>query len=114
MLGAGLRERRREKDWLIHGPAHRRDAAHLVDGGPNDREIEALLAADVAVEDLAEMEPEIHFGRWQAFFEPARIQGCDRLSRGVCGVERGRASATSFLSRKDRKHAVADQLQEVA
>src|SRR5258707_11688218 len=99
---------------LTHRAAHGGNAANLVDRRSDDGEIEALLAADVAVEDLAEMEPEIHFGRRQAFLEPARVQGSDRLSRGSCGVERGRASATAFLGREDRKHAIADQLQDVA
>src|ERR1700734_4108258 len=98
MLGAGLRKRGREQDWLIHRAAHSCDAAHLVHRRSDDGEIEALLAADVAIEDLAEMEAEIHFGRRQAFLESARIQGRNRLSRGARGVERGRAGATAFLS----------------
>ena len=39
------------------------DTAHFVDRGPDDGEVEALAAADVAVEDFADVKTQIHVGR---------------------------------------------------
>ena len=114
LVGAGFRERRRKEDRLVHRPAHGGDPAHFVDRGPDDSEIEPLLAAYIAVEHLAEMEPEIHVGRRQALLEPARVQGGHRLLRRPRRVERGGAGAVSLLRRENGEHAVADQLEHVA
>src|SRR5688500_15617368 len=53
----------REQHHLVGRAAHRGDARRLVDGGADDGEVEPVLAADVAVEDLADMEPEIDMRR---------------------------------------------------
>src|SRR5689334_17932937 len=50
-----VREGRGDEHVLLDRAAERGDAARLVHGRADDREIEALPAADVAVEDLADM-----------------------------------------------------------
>ena len=60
------------------------------------------------------MEPEIHVGRRQAFRSAAFVDGFDRRARLVSSVERGGARAGAILGGKDREHAVADQLQNIA
>ena len=52
----GLGEGGGEHDILVERAAHAVDARHLVDGRADDREVEAVGAADVAVEDVADME----------------------------------------------------------
>src|SRR5271155_4220460 len=58
----GLSEARREQQRLLDRAAHRGDAADFIDGRTNDREIETLFAADIAVEHLAEMQRQINVG----------------------------------------------------
>ena len=55
----GIGEGRRNEQWLIDRTAERKDAARLVHGRADDREIEPFLAADIAEEDLTEMQAEI-------------------------------------------------------
>src|SRR6185437_2995340 len=56
---ARCREGGREEDVLVGRAAHRGDPAGFVDGGADDGEVEPVLAADIAVEDLADMKAEI-------------------------------------------------------
>src|SRR5207248_3695600 len=58
-----VRESLRQQDAALDRAAHRGDAGDLVDRRPDDREIEPLVTADIAVEHLADMEAEIDFGR---------------------------------------------------
>jgi hypothetical protein len=86
----------------------------LIDRRSDDSEVEALLAADVTIEHYAKMEPEIHVGCRQALRPAALVDGFDRLAGLTNGVECGGARAGAILGGKDREHAVADQLQNVA
>ena len=47
---------RRQQHVLIDRAAHREDPADLVDGRTDHREIEAVLAADIAAEHIADMQ----------------------------------------------------------
>src|SRR5438094_9947269 len=69
-----LREGLRQQHAALDRAAHRGDARNLVDRRPDDREIEPLVAADVAVEHLADMEAEIDFGRRQVVAGPASVE----------------------------------------
>jgi len=60
LVGDGSGERGGEQHRLVHGPAHRGDPADFVDRRADDCEIEAFLAADVAVKYFADMKPEVH------------------------------------------------------
>src|SRR5438552_13484579 len=51
-----------EHDVLVEGAAHAVDARYLVDGRADDGEVEPVGAADVAVEDVADMEREVEAG----------------------------------------------------
>src|SRR5258706_8405267 len=62
---------RRGQQLAVNRTAHRRDAADLVDRRPHDGEIEAVLAADVAIKNLADMQPDIGRRRRPAIAAPA-------------------------------------------
>lgn len=47
---------------------------HLVDGWSDDGEIQPVLAADIAIEDFADVQPEINVGGRLSFIEPPRVQ----------------------------------------
>jgi hypothetical protein len=51
----GSRDCGGHQDVLLDGAAQSSDAARLVDRRSNDREIKAILASDIAVEDLADV-----------------------------------------------------------
>src|SRR5437764_7582929 len=69
-----VRKSLRQQDAAFHRTAHRGDAGDLVDRGPDDGEIEPLVAADVSVEHVADMEAEIDFGRRQVVAGPAPVE----------------------------------------
>src|SRR5215212_8508949 len=50
------------QDVLLDGAAQGSDAARLVDRRAYNREVEAVLAPDVAVEDLADVKPQVGSG----------------------------------------------------
>ena len=54
----GLKIRRRQQ-FAIDRAAHRGDAADFIDGRTDHREVEPVLAADVAVKHLADMQADI-------------------------------------------------------
>src|SRR5580658_6606919 len=82
---ADSRECRRHQNRLIERTAHRGYTACLVDGRADDGEVQALAAADVAVEELADMQTEIHVGYRLAVRRPPLFQFGDTLAR----VDRG-------------------------
>src|SRR5579871_5884922 len=107
-------EGRGEQERLIDRAAHGGDAAYLVDRGADDSEVEPLLAADIAVEDLADMETQIHLGDGQPGFAAARIEGSD-AGAGRGGGRQGRSAGAMALGRReDREHAIAHELQDIA
>ena len=61
----GIGKARRKQHILLDRPAHRQDPADFVDRWADDREIEAILAADIAVKDVADVKREINRGRRQ-------------------------------------------------
>src|SRR5437879_5239471 len=81
-----LRESLRQQDAALHRAAHRGDASDLVDRRPDDREIEPLVAADIAVEHLADMEAEIDFGRRQVVAGPPPIEIDKALASAACAA----------------------------
>ena len=52
----GARERGGDQQRLIDGAAQTGDAAHFIDGGTDDGEIEAVFTADVAVKNFADVD----------------------------------------------------------
>src|SRR5260370_10151901 len=75
---------RRGQQFAVDRTAHRRDAADLVDRRPHNGEIEAVLAADVAIKHLADMQPDIGRRRRPAIAAAA-------------GVERSRVAPETML-----------------
>ena len=78
---------RRNQDISLDRTAHCQDPADLVDGRTNDSEIETVLAADIAVEDVADMQREIDLGRCQTAFSAAAVELGDAFfdpGRGGC------------------------------
>src|SRR5580704_4293514 len=82
---ADIGERRRHQNGLIERTAHRRDPACLVDGRADDGEVQAFAAADIAIEELADMQTEIHVGDRLAGCRPPFFQFGDTFPR----VDRG-------------------------
>src|SRR5882762_1963597 len=57
--GERVDKARRKQHILFDRPAHRQNPADLVYGRADHREIEAILAADITVEDIPDMKREI-------------------------------------------------------
>src|SRR5258706_2066114 len=81
----------RDEDLAIEGLAQRLDARHLVDGGADDGEVDAVGGADIAVEHLAEMEREIDGGDRLAGGRARSGERVERLHRLGGGIEGGAA-----------------------
>jgi hypothetical protein len=80
------RERRRRQNGLIERTAHLRDAACLVNRWANDGKIQPFAATDIAIEDFADMQTEIHVGHRLAVRPPPLFQLGDTVARGDrCG-----------------------------
>ena len=88
------------QDRLIHRAAHGGDAARLVDGRPDDREIEAFAAADVAEEHLADMQAEIHLRGRQASAARRSLSAAMLWRGGRRGVDGARQARLRSSARK--------------
>src|SRR3984957_1507865 len=96
--------------------AKRLDARHLIDRRADDREVEPIDRADVAVQHVPKMEREIDRGDRPACGDartPQRLDVPHRLDRGV---ERAAASLSPIrvFEREDGEHCVADELEHLA
>src|SRR3954451_14591842 len=83
-----LVEFRRGQQLAIDRTAHRGDAADLVHGRTDHGEIEPVLAADIAVEDLADMQADIRRTWWDGPPRPASGSALPRF----CGTNARRAA----------------------
>src|SRR4051794_21900435 len=90
------------------------DAASPVHRRPHDREVEAVVAADVAVEHLADMQAEIRLGVRQAGAAAAFVQRPDARPHRRLGPECAGAGLARIADREDRERPVADELEHVA
>ena len=93
-------ERRRHQQFAVDRAAHRGDAADLVDGRPHHGEVEPVVAADIAVKHLADMQADM--GRRH---RPA-------LGRAA-GVERASCCAGSDARRAARRVLAAAMFSSV-
>nr|AAF22882.1 adenylate cyclases-like protein [Bradyrhizobium japonicum] len=109
-----LVELRRRQQLAIDRAAHRGDAADLVHRRTHHREIEPILAADIAVEDLSDMQPDISRRGGTAVRLPPLVQRCDVLAEQMLGAERSTSRMRHVLAGEHREHTVTDQLQHVA
>ena len=66
-LAAGPGEVVANHDGEVEGLGNRLEAAHQIDRGAYDREIETVGSTDIAVEDLSKMERDHDFQRRLAF-----------------------------------------------
>jgi len=114
-LAARQREGGRGDDRSLDSPAHALEPGRLVDRRAQNREVEPLGAADVAVEHLAQVQPHEETGRRLPCRPPLRPEPIDPLERGLCGVESGPTGCVLLLvEREDREHTVAHELQDLA
>src|SRR5438046_152645 len=104
----------REQHILLDRPAHGQDPADLVDCRTDDREIQAVLAADIAVENIADVKCEIDLGGRQSGGGALAVQLDDALAHSCRGSECAQASVFAIIGREDGKRAVADQLEDIA
>jgi hypothetical protein len=98
---------------LVERAAERRDAHGLVHGRAEHCEVQARLAADIAVEHLAGVEREIGARRGQA---PRPTIGAERVGRAasrVPGAQRGGAGVGGVGPLERRQDAVAHELQDL-
>ena len=106
-------EGRRNKIGWSTGAAHGGNAARFIDRRADHSEIEPLGASDISIEHLAHMQTDIHIGDQQQL---ACTPHAECLYLFLCfdrSSKRGRTGVRAIFSRKDRKNAVADQLQHV-
>src|SRR5271169_503736 len=108
------REARRNENILLDRAAHRQDSADLVHFRADDREVEAVLAADIAVKHIADMQRQINLGRRQIGFGTASIEFADAIAHPRRGGERLEAGLRVVLTSEDGEGPVADQLQYIA
>ena len=97
----------------VYRTAHGGDAAGFVDGGADNGEVEAVLAADIAVEDIADMQADIDVATGSP--RPCASRADDRRwRRSRFGAHRRYASLPRLRAGEDRQRAVADQFQHIA
>ena len=99
-------------EWL----AQRLDARYLVDRRADDCEVKAIDGANIAIEDLADVEREIDDGNWLPCPCSIGVKSVDALHRFGGGVKR---AATGFTAGrvhegKAREHAIAKELQHLS
>lgn len=99
---------------MLDRAAHRQDSADFVYRRADDREIETVLAADVAVKHIADMKCQINLGRRQIGFGTALIELDDVIAHPCRGGERLEAGLLAVLTSEDGEGPVADQLQYIA
>ena len=85
---AASAKRGRQQHVLVERAAHGGDPAGLVDRGADHGEVEPVVAADVAVEHLADVQAEIEARDRQAVGRAPLVQGADAADRVAGGVER--------------------------
>ena len=64
-------EFRRDENRSIDRSAHRCDPADFVHRGTNDGKVEPFVAADIAEENITDMQRQIHGRNWMPFFGAA-------------------------------------------
>src|SRR4029077_2464591 len=96
--------------------AKRLDARHLVDRRADDREIEPIDCADVAVQHVPKMEREIDWSDWPACGDAPCAERFNLVNRLKRGVERAAASfgPIRVFEREDGEHRIADELEHLA
>src|SRR6185369_3839680 len=98
---------------LIDRAAHCRNSARFVDRGSDHGEIEPLGASDIAVEDFADMQTNIHIGGRQRLSCTPRAQRLHLLACFNRGRKRGCTGMRTIFGCEDRQDAIANQLEHV-
>ena len=109
-------ERGRNQDLAAERFAQRFDARHLVDRRADDCEVKAIDRADIAIENLADVEREVDDGSSLPCSYSIGVHSVDAQHRFGAGVER---AGTGFTARrvhegKAREHAIAKELQHLS
>ena len=94
-IEAGAKSRRRQQ-FAIDRAAHRGDAADLVDRRPHHGEVEPVLAADIAVKDLADMQADIGRRRRPALGGAAGVERDHVAAKAMFGPQRGALGDAMF------------------
>ena len=81
--------------------------------GPTTGKASRFAASDVAIEDFADVQTEIHVGYRFAVRRPAPVQFNNALARSDRRGQCRSASARAVFRSEDRKRTVADQLNYV-
>src|SRR5262249_47004969 len=93
--------------------AHRCDAANLVHGRADHGEIQTILAANVAVEHITQMQSEIHVSDGKTFRSSALVYRRHGLASAKSSGKRRITSPTTILSRENGEHAIAYQFENI-
>src|SRR4029450_8361120 len=64
----------RDENWSIDRSAHRGDSADLVHGRADNGKVEPLVAANIAEEDVTDMERQVDAGNRMPFFGGMWVQ----------------------------------------
>ncbi|MBK9756018.1 MAG: ATP-grasp domain-containing protein [Nannocystis sp.] len=80
---------------------------------PMTCEVEAVARADIAIHDLAHVEPDAEIDRWNV---PTAVEQRDAVDRGLRRRQRTAAGGTDAIGEdgEDGEHRVADELQDLA
>src|SRR5215472_7248967 len=101
---------RRQQHILFDRPAHGEDSADLVDGGANNREIQAVFAAHIAIENVADMQRQIDGGGRQASRASFLIKLGGSFAHLRRRCKRGETCFLTLFIGENGECAVADEL----
>src|SRR5206468_8646264 len=100
-----LRRRRgefgRQDDASVHRPAHRGNATRFVDRWADYREVQTILAADVAVEHFADVQPEVDRRDGMVARGAALVHRLDAGPQARVGAQRAAARLRGIVGPKD-------------
>src|SRR5262249_18437204 len=96
-------EVRRHQHAAIDRAAHRRNPARLVHRRPDHCEVQTIVAADVAVEDVADVEAQVDRGDGSSLGGAPDVQRRDPGSKPRLGLERPPASGSRIVVLEDRE-----------
>ena len=82
--------------------------------GPTTVKSSRSRAADIAVENLSDMQAEIHVGDRLALLRRALVQLDDAWRAAIAAASAAVAGMRAVFGGEDRKRAVADQLEHIA
>jgi hypothetical protein len=108
--GLDTGKRGRNQNGLINRGAHGGNADDLIHRWADDGEVEPFAAPDVAVENLPDMQTEIHIGDRGSFQLPAFIQGDYSIACSYGCGQCGTGGMSPVCRGENRKRAISGDM----